>query len=100
MGPTPGARARASRKHPVDEIADAGTPGPRGKPGKPPEPETRQTGDGEEVRRATWWVTPSDIKTLEEIRITIMRVEDRDALPDKSEALRYCIRHTAQTLQQ
>lgn len=120
----PSTRHLKTRGHPVDALADEieglsiqsgtpdkpdvsgtpdmrDTPGKSGKSDKPDVPEaaqhkpTRTTRNtGEEVKRATFWLTNSDLETLVALQRAV-DIPDARGVPDKSSIVREAIRRWA-----
>ena len=101
----PAARLRKTRGHPVAALAtEAETAGDLsdtpGVPDKSLESErsdykvTRTTRRGEEVRRATYWLTEEDLATIERLQ-RVLDLPDAPGVPDKSAVVREAIRSLA-----
>jgi hypothetical protein len=105
FGDMPSTRLRKTRGHPLaalppepDAPADMpDMPDVSDKPGTPDKSgykARRMTRGGEDVRRATYWLTDDDLETVMRLQ-RVLRLSDTPGVPDKSSVVREAIRRLA-----
>ena len=105
FGDMPAARLRKARGHPVAAMATEvetpvdlpdtpGVPDKSSETGRSDYKVTRTTRRGEEVRRATYWLTEMDLQLVERLQ-RVLDLPDTPGVPDKSAVIREAIRRLA-----